>query len=184
MSNADKPTLVQQITQRVQNNRLLAGLIVLGIAVIALANFTRAFQQLASVVPWTHQTTSSPTPTPVDWKIDSGWVLIGDYHASRRLFVRKCFELTHSNYPDAADIPRQGDLLRLTTERSLVVLDYATDNMKRLREPPWHGGRLKQVDYTPYKLPKGAIVEVREVSMPEYPNDAAVVWARVAKPSQ
>lgn len=184
MSKQEKPTLVRQITERLQNNRLIAIVIVFAIGVMAVASFTGAIKELASLVP-----RATPTPTvmaviPVEWPVESGWVLIGDYDVSKRIFVKKHFTVAHSNYPDVVDIPRQGEVLRLTTERNLVILDFETDGLKRLREPPWFGGTLKHADYIHRKLPKGALVEVREVSMPDYPNDAAVVWTRVAKPSE
>lgn len=109
-------------------------------------------------------------------------MLIGDYDEARRLWARQLFDVEKTNYPDPSNLPRQGDLIRLKAQRSVVVLDFANSTMERIREPPWQGGVLKQADYTPYKLPGGMVLEVREVSMPHYPHDPAVVWARVAKP--
>jgi hypothetical protein len=57
-------------------------------------------------------------------------------------------------------------------ERNIVILDFATKGLTRTFVPPWQQteGKLLDGDYTGWKLPKGAMVEVRDVSRGSFPG--------------
>ena len=113
----------------------------------------------------------------------SGWILVGDYDDSLDVYVRgPLYKVIASSYPEPSQFPRKGEIIRLKTERNVVIADYKDSGTKKLFQPPWQKNILGDKDYTGIKLYAGSIVEVRDVSMGHFSGMPFVVWVRIGQP--
>lgn len=172
-------TLVDRLLDRLKNNPLVAIVVVMTVILIGVAQLTDSVTKIAGVVSSGFHP-SVPLPAIPG---DSGWLLLGDLDPSGERYVRgPFFALENSSYPDKALSPRKGELVRLLTERNVVIAGYKTSGLANQLTAPWTLNVLSEADYTGVKLPKGAVVEVRDVSLGNYPGQPIVVWVRVAAP--
>lgn len=113
----------------------------------------------------------------------SGWVLLGDFDQTEDRYIRGPFyEIEESNYSVTSFLPRKGEVLRTTVDRSLIIVDFKTLGTTQLFQPPWRENVLEEGDYTGVLIPAGSIVEVRDVSLGRFPGMPFVVWVRIASP--
>lgn len=111
---------------------------------------------------------------------DTGWIFGGYFDESVGKFVQgPYFKIARSPYSDKQAVPRIGDRLRVTSERNIVIADFASLGLTKQLQPPWQQNVLGPGDYTGLKLPKGATVEVRDVSSGNFPGRPDAVWIRV-----
>jgi hypothetical protein len=89
------------------------------------------------------------------------------------------YKIVKSSYPKSSSFPRQGEWIQLTVERNVIISDFATKGLSYIDKPPWKQNVLRDGDYTGLKLPKGAVVDIREVSLGLFPGQPFAVWARV-----
>jgi hypothetical protein len=114
---------------------------------------------------------------------ESGWLLLGDLDPSGKEYVRgPLYVVEKSNYKGKALIPRKGEQVRLSAERNVIIPGYKVTGFANQLMAPWSLNTLSDADYTGVKLPKGAVVEIRDISLGSYPNQPIVVWVRVAAP--
>ena len=171
---SEKPkTLVDRYIERLKNHPVIAVIVVATVILAGAAQLTDSITKIASVF---HP--SVPLPAIPG---DSGWLLLGEVDASGERYVRGPFyAVEKSSYADKALTPRKGELVRLSTERNAVIAGYKTTGLANQFVAPWTLNVLSDADYTGAKLPKGAVVEVRDVGLGSYPNQPIVVWVRVA----
>jgi hypothetical protein len=72
-------------------------------------------------------------------------------------------------------LPQVGDTIRLSVERNIVISGYTKIGVSKLFQPPWQLNTLSADDYTGVKLPKDAVVEVRDVSLGRTAASAVLV---------
>lgn len=172
-------TLVDWHLDRLKNHPLVAIVVVVAIILAGIAQITDSVAKIAGVVSNVFHP-SVPLPAIPG---DSGWLLLGDLDPSGERYVRgPFFAVENSNYPDKALTPRKGELVRLLTERNVVIAGYRTSGLANQLVAPWTLNVLSDADYTGVKLPKGAVIEVRDVGLGSYPGQPIVVWVRVAAP--
>lgn len=171
--------LVDRYLDRLKNYPLVAIIIVVTFILGGVAQFTDSITKIAGVVPNVFHS-SVPLPAIPG---DSGWLLLGDLDPSGDRYVRgPYFVVNNSNYPDKALTPRKGELIRLLAERNVVIAGYKTSGLANQFTAPWTLNVLSDADYTGVKLPKGSVIEVRDVALGSYPGQPIVVWVRVSAP--
>lgn len=172
-------TLVDRYLERLKNHRAIAILVVTATIVGGVAQFTDAVSKLAVALPGVFRTAVTLPSIPGD----SGWLLLGDLDPAGTRYIRGPFyEIVKSSYPGRSLTPQKGELLRLLAERNVIIAGYKGTGFARQLVPPWQLNVLSDADYTGVKLPKGAIVEVRDVGLGSFPGQPIVVWVRVAPP--
>jgi hypothetical protein len=172
-------TLVDRYLERLKNHRTVALLLVAAAGVIGLAQFTDAVSKLWAILPGISRAAVALPSIPGD----TGWVLLGDLDSSGIRYIRQpLYETYKSVYPEPSLVPRKGEQLRLLAERNLVIAGYRTSGLTQQFRPPWQLQFLSDADYTGIKIPKGAIVEVRDVSLGSFPGEPIVVWVRIGQP--
>lgn len=172
-------TLADQYIERLKNHPLIAVAVVATVVLMGVAQLTDSIAKIASNFPSVFR---HPVPLPVI-PGDSGWLLLGDLDPNGERYVRGPFYVVEkSSYPDNAITPRKGELVRLISERNVVIAGYKTTGLAKQFVAPWTLNVLSDADYTGVKLPKEAVVEVRDVALGSYPNQPIVVWVRVAAP--
>lgn len=148
----------------------IAGLIGLGLAIWALL----------------------PPPPPPDCNTTlphlpggTGWLLLGNYHRSENMYTRgPLYKVIASNYPNESDLPRLDEIIEVTAERSLIILDYWPGRSQdSIRSSPLNRATL---DYdnsdTHIKILPGTCVEVRDIDLADIYDTSAAVWVRVGEP--
>lgn len=178
--NAEKPkTLVDRHMEWLKNQPVIAVIVIATLILGGAAQFTDSVSKITSVIPGFSRPAVSLPPIPGD----SGWVLLGDLDSKGAKYLRGPFyDVEKSNYPDKALTPRKGELVRLTAVRNVIIAGYKGTGLEGQFTAPWTLNVLSDADYTGVKLPKGAIVEVRDVSLGSYLDQPIVVWVRVAAP--
>ena len=170
-------TLVDRYIERLKNHPVIAVIVVATVILAGAAQLTDSITKIASIFPSVFHP-SVPLPAIPG---DSGWLLLGDVDPSGERYVRGPFyAVEKSNYPDKSLTPRKGELVRLSSSRNVVIAGYKTTGLANQFVAPWTLNVLSDADYTGVKLPKGAVVEVRDVGLGSYPNQPIVVWVRVA----
>lgn len=173
------PTLVDKYVTKLKNHPVIAVVVVVGMAIGGVAQFTDALSKVVVIPPWSAHPAKDRPVIPGD----SGWLLVGDLDPSAVSYVRGPFYKTEkSSYPTTSVVPRKGELLRLLAERNVIIAGYKTNGLARQFMPPWQLNILSDVDYTGVKLPKDSVGEVRDVSLGSFPSQPVVVWVRVAPP--
>ncbi|HEX2958972.1 MAG TPA: hypothetical protein VHO70_19210, partial [Chitinispirillaceae bacterium] len=114
----------------------------------------------------------------------SGWLLIGDFDESQKKYIRGPFyKIVKSNYIDKTPFPRKGEIIRITTDRNVIIAGYKKEGTTRIFQPPWQENILQEEDYTGLKVKSGSLVEVRDISMGHFHGMPFVVWVRIAEPT-
>lgn len=177
---AQKPkTRVDYYLDHLKNHSVIALLVVTATVVGGVAQFTDALARLYAHLPGRSQVAVASLAIPGD----TGWILLGDLDPDGQRYVRgPFFEIEKSTYPDKSLTPRKGELLRLLAERNVIIAGYKTSGLSQQFKAPWELNVLADEDYTGVKVPKGAILEVRDVSLGSFPSQPVVVWVRVAAP--
>lgn len=115
----------------------------------------------------------------------TGWIFIGYFEPNRNLYTEGPYAsvaFRPGTGSRGAIIPEKGDVLMIKKNRSVVIANYKTQNLKfHLQPPPLVHDPLIEADYTGVNLLKGKLVLVRDVEMSNYPGDPFSVWARVAE---
>ncbi len=172
-------TLADQYIERLKNHPVIAVIVVITVTLVGAAQLTDSIAKIASNFPSVFRP-SVPLPVIPG---DSGWVLLGDLDSNGERYIRgPLYSVEKSSYPDKSLTPRKGELVRLLSERNVVIAGYKTTGLANLFVAPWTLNVLSDADYTGVKLPKEAVVEVRDVALGSYPNQPIVVWVRVAIP--
>jgi hypothetical protein len=127
--------------------------------------------------------TASPSLSAVSLPFDSGWIQLGYYDMTAKHFTnaKPFFTVVASSYTDKADIPRTGDQIRLEKLLHVYIMDYRNSGLSQQFKAMWEvpGGKLRPEDYTGVELPKGTKLEIRDISLGQFPEEPAAVWARV-----
>jgi len=176
----EKHPLSDRLLSRLKNRRVVAYLVVLSAALAGMANFGESIVRLSRFVSASLETGVVPVVLPKD----TGWIFAGYFDDRLAIYTEgPYFSVVRSPYPSQDKLPRQGELLRITNkERNIIIADFETKGLTRRFDPPWQQNELKSSDYTGLKLPVGATVEVRDVSMGAYPDRPVAVWVRVGSP--
>jgi hypothetical protein len=176
---AKSTTLVDRYMERLKNQPAIAVVVITAMILAWAAQFTDSLSKITNIFSGVFHPAVPLAPIPGD----SGWVLLGDLDPKGAKYVRGPFyEVEKSNYPDHALTPRKGELVRLTAERNVIIANYKIAGLAGQFTAPWTLNSLSEADYTGVKIPKGGIVEVRDVSLGSYPDQPIVVWVRVAAP--
>lgn len=172
-------TLVDRYIDRLKNHRIIAVIVVAAMVLAGAAQLTDSIARIAGLFPRVFHP-SVPLPGVPG---DSGWLLLGDLNPNGERYIRGPFyAVEKSNYPDKALTPRKGELVRLLAERNVIIAGYKTTGLANQFTAPWTLNVLSDADYTGVKLPKGSVVEVRDIGLGSFPNQPIVVWVRVAAP--
>lgn len=172
-------TLADRHLDRLKNHPLVAIIVVATAILAGVAQFTGSIATMAGIASSVFHP-SVPLPVIPG---DSGWLLLGDLDPGGERYARgPFFAVENSNYPDKALTPRKGELIRLLAERNVVIAGYKTTGLANQLVAPWRLNVLSDADYTGVKLPKGAVIEVRDVGLGSYPGQPIVVWVRVGAP--
>lgn len=165
--------------EKLKNRPVIAVVLIAVAVVVGLAQLTDAISKLKTALPEVFRPAVALPTIPGD----SGWLLLGDLDPDGKRYVRgPLYETEKSAYPDKSLTPRKGELLRLSAERNVVIAGYKNTGLAQKFTPPWQLNALSDPDYTGVKLPRGSVVEVRDVSLGRFPGQPIVVWARVAPP--
>jgi hypothetical protein len=176
--NASKPKsdLSEEIIGHWKNKKSVAYFLVLSAAVAGLVGFGESVSKLAGFATALIRDGATPVVIPND----TGWIFAGYFDDSSGRFIQgPYFVVRHSNYADKQLIPRVGEQITITSERNIVIADFATKGLTRQYEPPWHQNKLEAGDYTGWKLPRGSVVEVRDVSAGSFHDKPSAIWVRV-----
>jgi hypothetical protein len=172
-------TLVDGYLDRLKNHRAIALLVATATIVGGTAQFTDSISKLSGAVVGMFRTAVALPIIPGD----SGWLLLGDLDPGGTRFIREpLYETYKSMYSESKLLPRKGEQLLLLAERNVIIAGYKTLGLSKQFTPPWQMNVLSDTDYTGVKLPKGAVVEVRDVSLGSFPGQPIVLWVRVAAP--
>jgi hypothetical protein len=169
-------TRVEKAIAKWKNKRWIAVAALLFAGVAAIAGFsdslTKLYQFYTAVI--------DDKATAVILPNDTGWIFGGYYDETVGRFIQgPYFRIVHSNYGDKRVLPRLGDRLRIVSERNIIIADFASLGLTKQFQPPWQQNVLAPDDYTGWKLPRGATVEVRDVSSGSFPGRPDAVWIRV-----
>jgi hypothetical protein len=177
---APREPLPERILSRIKNKRVIAYVIVAGVIVIGVANFSDSTMKLYGFAAAVLGSGAVPVVLPKD----SGWMFAGYFDAERGIYTDgPYFTVSHSPYASRDQLPRLGEHIRVARkERNIIIADFETQGLTRRFVPPWQQNELKNSDYTGLKLPIGTIVEVRDVSLGAFPGRPAAVWVRVGSP--
>jgi hypothetical protein len=168
--------LVDKTIAKWKNKRWIAVAALFFAGVAAIAGFSESLTKLYQF----YTAVIDDKATAVVLPNDSGWIFGGYYDEGVGKFIQgPYFKIVHSNYNDKQVLPRLGDRLRITSERNIVIADFATLGLTKQFQPPWQQNVLAPGDYTGWKLPRGATVEVRDVSSGSFPGRPDAVWIRV-----
>lgn len=179
MTNKLQP-LDQKWIDRWRRKPLIAAAIVVGVVVVAIANFASAMRTILDL-SIAH---ASLGAVPVILPKDTGWILCGYFDQTANIWTMGSFcEVARSQYKQSSATPRLGEQIRLRAIRNVVIADFATRGLQRQFEPPWTQDVLGDGDYTGLKLPPGAVVEVRDASSGALPGRPAAIWVRVGVPA-
>jgi hypothetical protein len=119
----------------------------------------------------------------------TGWIGLGHVTRDRKNWAVGADPATEYNtgafeFVDKATdrrtpvLPRVGERIRLTTRNRLIILDFASTGERRALDDP-SAVRSTGSELTDVILPKGSIVEVREIRLSPARGGIRVVWARV-----
>ncbi|MBU1053998.1 MAG: hypothetical protein KKC46_09235 [Proteobacteria bacterium] len=171
-------TLVDKFIKKLKNHPITSVLLILGIIIIAIGNFADSIDKIMKRLP-----AKGSYIKPENLPGETGWILVGDIDLKNNKYIRgPLFEIVKSNYTKKDIIPRKGELIQLTSDRNLIIADYKINGLSKIYQPPWQENFLEDDDYTGFKLNKGSIAEVRDVSLGAFPNQPAVVWVRIGIP--
>jgi hypothetical protein len=113
---------------------------------------------------------------------ETGWIFGGYFDDKAQVFAQgPYFKVVRSGYSDKQPFPRAGEWIKITSERRIVISDFAFKGLTRRFDPPWQQNVLSESDYTGLTLPKGAVVEVRDVSAGAFPDKPEALWIRIGK---
>lgn len=171
--------LADRYTEKLKNHPIVAILVVATTVLIGVAKFTDAVTKLANIVPGIFKPAVVLPPIPGD----SGWILVGDLDPGGTRYVRgPLYEIDKSSYLEKSLTPRKGEQIRLNAERNIIIAGYKSTGLAKQFMPPWQLNVLSDNDYTGVKLPKNAVVEVRDIGLGNFPAQPILVWVRVAPP--
>jgi hypothetical protein len=171
--------LAEQFIDRLKNRRGIAYAIVAATVIGAIASSAESLSKIVTLVTASVRDGAVPVVLPKD----TGWILAGFFDNTIATYTQgPYFKVVRSPYPSTDSVPRQGEWLRLTAERRIVIADFETKGLSRRFDPPWQQNVLKDSDYTGLRLSAGAVVEVRDVSLGAFPEKPAAVWVRVGNP--
>ncbi len=195
-------TLFDRYVSRLKNHPIIAIVVVAAMIIVGIAQFTDAVSKIVAALSLSVNSTKDLPTIPGD----SGWLLVGELYPTyaksdegpffneygwlavdpdpKDVYVRGPFYKTeNSSYPKKSVVPRRGELIRLIADRNVIIAGYKTNGLAQQLMPPWKLNVLSDADYTGVKLPKGVVVEVREVSLAaNFSKQPTVVWVRVAAP--
>ena len=113
----------------------------------------------------------------------TGWIWVGNYNmASYRWTSGPFYQLARLDRDGNHNFPWAGDTIRLNTARQIVILDWQATKVQRSLDSPSGKTGIQAGDFTPIRLPAGAILEVADVQWSPTKENSVVVWARVTAP--
>lgn len=176
MTHKQNDDVSKGIIDRLKSYRPVAYMIVLAAILGGVASFGDSISKIISIV----SSSLRDGATPVILPYDTGWIFAGYFDEVRKTYVQgPYFKIVRSQYPATDALPRPGEQLKIISERNIIIADFKTMGLTRRFDPPWQQNELSDVDYTGLKLPKGAIVEVRDVSRGSFPDKPSAVWVRI-----
>lgn len=171
-----KDNLTDRTLDKLKNKRLIAYTLVFALICAGVASFGESISKIYSMINGVFREGATPVVLPKD----TGWLFAGYFDQSLNRYIEGPYIKTvKSPYKEKESIPRIGDWLKITSERNIIIADFETKGLTRRFDPPWQQNELRSSDYTGLKLPVGAVVEVRDVSLGAYPGKAAAVWIRI-----
>ena len=113
----------------------------------------------------------------------TGWLTVGTYDSILNKYIKgPYYEVFTPISLDQSDLPQEGDVVRINRERKLIIVDYKTDGIEKAYLPPGQK-KLDDDDYTGIRIPRGCLVEVRNVNKGSYFAGPFKVWVKIRKPS-
>jgi hypothetical protein len=177
-AQGEPKSLVDRYLQSLKNHRVIALLVVTATVVGGISQFTDALSRLSEFFPDSRPAVALPAIPG-----DSGWLLLGTLDPNGTRYIHdQLYQVQRSTYPEKSLVPRKGELVRLLVERNVVIAGYKSSFLSHQFTPPWKLTVLSNNDYTGVIMPKGAVVEVRDVSLAAFPGQEQVVWVRVGYP--
>ena len=174
-----KHSLADRLLYRLKNRRGVAYLIVAATIVGGIAATAESISKVYSTITAVVRDGAIPVLLPTD----TGWIFAGYFDAGLATFTQgPYYSVVRTPYPSIDPLPRQGEWLKLTSKRRVVIADFETKGLSRRFDPPWQQDVLQNSDYTGLTLAAGAVVEVRDVSLGAFPDRPAAVWVRVGSP--
>lgn len=179
---------IEQIIQTLRRNKLTALLIFIASITTGLAQFTDALNKIASffncnVKIWQHVGVCNTNPLDT-LENKSGWILVAYLDEFKDTYISKPkYIIKESSYRTSSNIPRFEEKIELTEERNVIIANYKISGEKDLFTWPIYLNTLSKNDYTGLSLPKGSILDIRDVAIGNIPGHPRVVWLRVAPSS-
>lgn len=175
-SNTDDKSLSERIINGFKSKRLVAYSIVIATAIGGVATFMDSVQKIVAMIAATELDGAVPIVLPKN----TGWLFVGYYNNHQGFYTKgPYYEVIRSPYPQKDNIPRINELIKLTASRRIIISDFATKGLTKQFEAPWKENMIDDSDDTGLKLSKGAVIEVRDVSLGAFPERDAAVWVRV-----
>jgi hypothetical protein len=143
---------------------------------------------LLGLIPLLTQTPTTVRDGFTVLKDKTGWVLLGFVSVATDELVldfatEPSFEtLGRNTHPSEGALPKIGDRIRARYGWAIVILDYKLTGEKNGLISPATRQTLYPADNTDLEIPKGTVVEVRDIQISKPYGEEKAVWARVAPP--
>lgn len=178
-------TTLDKIINTLQNNRIVVLIIFVFIFITSLSTFTNAINYLITQLTCKDSSTIFYCRTNglLSIKYHTGWINLGIVDNEETTYrTLPLYTIEKRVYDEPFLTPRIGELIKISANREIVILNYKTTDIKDVFIPPWKENILKDKDYTNFFITKDTIVEIRDVSIAGYPGHDKFVWARVGLP--
>ena len=112
----------------------------------------------------------------------TGWLLLGNYSAEEKRFVRgPFFSIVKSRYETSSEFPREGDIIRITHDRNLIIPNFREFGLRDRFREPYLLGHLDEDDYTGIVIREGAYAEVRSSTLDPVIGVPRGLWVRIGR---
>lgn len=167
---------VDRYVDYAKNHAVISFIIILGIAVIALANFTDAISRLAKFLPLTKLQTSLSLLAG-----ETGWIFVGYFDVQSETFIEGPYvSVVSSSRRGTRRYVEIGDKVRLNVAQKVYVVEFARSGASKNLMSPIEKGVIGKGDETGMELPTNTELIVRDVSEGHRPNNPnAALWLRV-----
>ena len=180
-------TFLERCIQALENNKIIAGVIIVFIIVTGISTFAKWVTDLIPLLmcSWSNRLFYCDANGLSAIKYNTGWIYLGLVDNQETTYrTQPLYSIEKSTYTDSNLTPRVGEIIKLSAKRDIVILDYKSTGVNSRFTPPWKANVLDENDYTGYFMPKGSVVEVRDISIAGYPGHDKVVWARIGLPPE
>ncbi|HBR1781005.1 hypothetical protein EYD25_22425 [Klebsiella pneumoniae] len=181
-------TIHEKFLEKCRNNKLIVFISIISIAITGLSNFSSSVKNLASFFPcsFINAPLICNTESPAyHINVNSGWIFIGYLDKSGSNYITEpSYTIKKSMYQSKELTPRPGEILRLAKEKKLYIVDFKNQGTTNEFISPIKANIVRSEDLTGDIIPKGAIVEVRDVDIYGHDGNNKAVWARIAQTSQ